>query len=143
MPSFSATPEAEGVDERVAVVGRVEGGLAAHRRDADAVAVAPDPGDDPADEVPGLRQRRVAEAEGVQQHDRPGAHGEDVAQDPPDAGGRALVGLDERRVVVALDLEDDGQAVADVDDPGVLAGALTRTGCPSVGRVFRWMREDL
>jgi hypothetical protein len=54
----------------------------------------------------------------------PRAHGEDVAQDAADAGRRALVGLDERGVVVALHLEDRGQPVADVDDAGVLAGAL-------------------
>src|SRR5207244_2561486 len=35
----------------------------------------------------------------------------------------ALVGLDERRVVMALDLEDDGVAIADIDDSGVLARA--------------------
>ena len=64
-----------------------------------------------------------AEAERVQRRDRPRAHGEDVAQDAADAGRRALVGLDEGRVVVALHLEDDGEAVADVDDAGVLARA--------------------
>ena len=48
----------------------------------------------------------------------------DVAQDAADPGRRALERLDRRRVVVALDLEGDGQAVADVDDAGVLAGAL-------------------
>src|SRR2546426_1698840 len=47
---------------------------------------------------------------------------EDVPQDPADTGGGALERLDERWVVVALDLEDDGPAVADVDRPRVLAG---------------------
>src|SRR2546426_8937692 len=49
---------------------------------------------------------------------------EDVPQDPADTGGGALERLDERWVVVALDLEDDGPAVADVDRPRVLAGPL-------------------
>ena len=65
-----------------------------------------------------------AEAQRVQQRDRPRAHREDVADDAADAGRRALIGLDERRVVVRLDLEDGGQAVADVDGAGVLARAL-------------------
>ena len=53
--------------------------------------------------------------------DRPGAHREDVAEDPARPGGRALVGLDRRRMVVALDPDRGGDAVADVDDTGVLA----------------------
>jgi hypothetical protein len=40
------------------------------------------------------------------------------------AGGRALKGLNIAGVVVGLDFESAGPAVADVDDAGVLAGAL-------------------
>ena len=65
-----------------------------------------------------------AEAQEVEARHRPRAHGEDVAQDAADPGRRALVGLDERGVVVALHLEDDRVAVADVDDAGVLARPL-------------------
>ena len=65
-----------------------------------------------------------AEAQRVQQRDRPRAHREDVADDAADAGRRALVRLDERRMVVRFDLEDRGEAVADVDRAGVLARAL-------------------
>ncbi len=43
---------------------------------------------------------------------------------PPTAGRRALVGLDVGGVVVALHLEDDRLAVADVDHAGVLARPL-------------------
>ena len=106
-------------------VGGVEDRLAADVRDADAVAVAADAAHD---------RRRTARAarssssgpkpQRVDQRDRPRAHREDVAQDPADAGGRALVRLDRRRVVVALDLERDREAVADVDHAGVLARAL-------------------
>ncbi len=64
-----------------------------------------------------------AEAQGVEQGDRAGAHGEDVAHDAADAGRRALVGLDERRVVVRFHLEDARLAVVDIDDAGVLARA--------------------
>ena len=79
--------------------------------------------------TPSTRWRRLgmigaAEAQRVEAGDRPRAHGEDVAQDAADARRRALVGLDERRVVVRLHLEDDREAVADVDDAGVLARAL-------------------
>ena len=67
---------------------------------------------------------RRAEPEPVEQRDRPGAHRDDVAEDPADAGRGALERLDRGRVVVRLDLERDGEAVADVDHAGVLAGAL-------------------
>ena len=65
-----------------------------------------------------------AEAQRVHGGDGARAHGEDVAQDAADAGGRALIGLDEGGMVVAFHLEDDGIAVADVDDAGILARAL-------------------
>ena len=117
--------EADGhdVDERVAAVRGIEDELAADGRHADAVAVAADAPDDPVDEVAGPRVGRIAEAQRVEDRDRPGAHREDVAQDPADAGRGALVRLDRRGVVVRFDLERDAQAVADVDDAGVLARA--------------------
>jgi hypothetical protein len=75
---------------------------------------------------------RRAEAQRVHRRDGPRAHGEDIAQDAADAGGRALVGLDVGGVVVALHLEDDAIAVADIDDAGVLAGPWITRG--PVGR---------
>ena len=119
--------EAEHVDERIAGVRIVERDLAADGRNADAVAVAGDAGDDAFDDA--ARPRAVgavqrAEAQRVHQRDRPRAHREDVADDAADAGRRALVRLDERRVVVRFDLEDGGEAVADVDGAGVLARPL-------------------
>ena len=95
--------------------------LAAHRRNADAIAVAPDAGDHACDEMARLRVLGCSEAERVQVGDRPRAHGEDIAQDAAHAGRSPLIGLDEGRVVVALDLEDHRLAVADDDDAGVLA----------------------
>jgi hypothetical protein len=64
------------------------------------------------------------ETQGVQGGDRAGAHGEDIAQDAADARGRSLIGFDEGGVVVALHLENDGVAVAEIDDAGVFSGAL-------------------
>ncbi len=53
--------EAEGVDQRVAVIGIVEVHLAADGRDADAIAVVRDTGDDAGEQAPvlGDRGRRV------------------------------------------------------------------------------------
>jgi hypothetical protein len=45
-------------------------------------------------------------------------------------------------VVVALHLEDDGGAVADIDDAGILAGPWITQGA-LVGSVFRWIFDDL
>ena len=113
-----------GVDQDVAVVSGVEVAFAAHGRDADAVAVAADPGDHARDQMPGAGVLGASEAERVEIGDGARAHGEHVAQNPADAGRRALVGLDERRVIVAFHLEDRGLAVADVDHAGVLARPL-------------------
>ena len=117
--SAGSRPDAHRVDEAVVRVGRVEDRLAADGRDADAVAVVAD-ARDRALEVP----VRLAEAQAVEERDRPRAHRDDVAQDPADAGGRALERLDRGRVVVALDLERDRLALAEVDHAGVLARAL-------------------
>ena len=113
--------EAERVDERVALVRRVEHDLTADVGQAQAVAVAPDARDDPGQHAQGVGVVGVAEAQGVHDQDRARAHGEDVADDPADPRGRALVGLDVGRVVVRLDLERDREALAHVDDAGVLA----------------------
>ena len=111
--------DAHRVDERVRGVGLVEDRLAADGRHADAVAVVADAGDGAA-EVPVGR----AEAQPVEERDRPGAHRDDVAEDPADAGRGALERLDRARMVVRLDLERDGESVAEVDHAGVLARPL-------------------
>ena len=99
--------DAHRVDQRVLGEARVEVDLAANGRHAEAVAVVADAGHDAVEQVPvaGLVER--AEAQRVEQRDRPRAHGEDVAHDAADAGRRALVRLDGARMVVRLDLEDD------------------------------------
>ena len=127
------------VDQRVALVGRIEHELAAHRGHADAVAVAADAAHDAVDEVPRAGVRRIAEAQRVEHRDRAGAHREDVAQDAADAGRGALVRLHRGRVVVALDLERDREAVADRDHARLLADArddvlaLGRAGSSAAG----------
>ena len=103
----------------MSAVGLVEDGVAADRRDADAVPVVADPADGALEVAV-----RLAEAQPVQQRDRPRAHRDDVAQDPADAGRRALERLDGGRVVVALDLEGDRLALAEVDHARVLARPL-------------------
>ena len=115
--------DAHGVDQRVAGVGVLEEDLAADGRDAEAVAVAADAGDDAVEEVAVARVVERPEAQRVEEGDRARAHREDVAHDAADAGRRALVGLDRGRVVVRLDLHDDAHAVADVDRAGVLGAA--------------------
>ena len=124
-PLVAHEADAGHVDERVAREALPDGELAAHRGDADRVAVARDPADHALHD-PAVRRRRIverAEVQGVEQCDGSGAHGEDVADDAADAGGRALVGLDGGGVVVALDAHGDGDAVPDVDHAGVLAEA--------------------
>src|SRR5690606_4083065 len=112
--------EAERVDQRVALVGGVELGLAADVGQTQAVAVAADAGDDAVHDARGVRVVDGTEAELVHDGDRPGIHGDDVADDAAHAGRGALIRLDEARVVVRLDLEGHGPSLTDVDDAGVL-----------------------
>ncbi len=119
-----AEPERHRVDEAVLLVGRLEVDLAADRRYPDRVAVVTDAGDRAIEQVARApRGLGVAEAQRVEDRDRPRADREDVAQDPADARGRALERLDRARVVVGLDLERARQPAAHVDRAGVLARA--------------------
>src|ERR1700682_5530137 len=77
------------VDERVVGVALIEIDLAAHRWDADAVAVPADACDYSLDVTARFRQR--PEAQRVQQGDGPGAHRDDVADDAAHAGRGALI----------------------------------------------------
>ena len=113
--------DAHRVDQAVVLVGLLEVDLAADRRHADRVAVVADPAHGAVEQVARADRVELAEAEAVEDRDRPGADREDVAEDPADPGRRALEGLDRARVVVGLDLEGDRVAVADVDRAGVLA----------------------
>ena len=80
---------------------------------------------------------------------RPRAHRENIADDPADAGGRALERFDRARMIVALDLERDRPAVADIDDAGIffarfdqnvrprsseISSALSASSCRSSAR---------
>ena len=112
-------PDAHRIDQAVVRVGLVEDGLAAHGRDPCGVAVGADSGDGSVEVVVGR-----AEAQPVEQRDRPRAHRDDVAEDPADPRRRPLERLHRRGVVVALDLERDRLTVAQVDHPGVLARPL-------------------
>jgi len=113
-----------GVDKDVAVVAPMEANLPADGRHAEGIAVATDARHHAGDEAPGAGMLGIAESQGVERRDGPGAHGEYVAQDAAHPCRRALVGLDVARVVVALHLEDAGVTVTDVDDARVLARAL-------------------
>ena len=113
-------PDAHRVDQAVLLVGGLEVELAADRRHADRVAVVADPRDRAVEQVARALAGRLAEAQRVEDRDRPRADREDVAQDPPDAGRRALERLDGARMVVRLDLERDREPAADVDRAGVL-----------------------
>ena len=112
--------QAEGVHQRIALVGLVKIHFAGHRGDAEAIPVMGDATDHAAEEPAHLGIREFAEAERIDRADRPCAHGENVAHDAAHARGRALEGLDGTGMVVRLDLEGDGDAVAHIDDAGVL-----------------------
>jgi len=60
----------------------------------------------------------------------------------PHSGGRPLVGLDERRMVVAFHFKRHGEAVADIDDAGVLARPLEHVRSLG-GKLFQVMPRAL
>ncbi len=123
--------DAHRVHEHVVPIRLVEDSLAADGRHADRVAVRADARHRPV-------EARVAgrEAKAVEERDRPGSHSDDVAQDPAHPGRRSLERLHGGGVVVALDLEADGLAVAEVDHAGVLTGAL-QDAFPLGGKPFQ------
>ena len=121
---FLTSPKREGINQNIGVVARVEINLAADGGHADAVAVATDAGNHAGNEITRAWMVDGAEAQGIERGDRTRAHGEDIAQDAADAGGRALIGLDKRRMIVAFHLERHSQAIADIDNSGVLSRAL-------------------
>src|SRR5262249_55991071 len=89
--------------------------LAAHRRDADAVAIAADTGDHAIEVVTAVRQR--PEAQGVKQRDRARPHRDHIPEDASDPCRRTLVRLDGAGMVVRLDLEDDRPTLPDLHGP--------------------------
>ncbi len=103
------------------LVGGLEVDLAADVGHADRVAVVADPAHRAVEQVARADRVELAEAQRVEDRDRPRADREDVAEDAADPGRRPLEGFDRARVVVGLDLEGDRVAVADVDGAGVLA----------------------
>ena len=116
--------EREGVHQDVVVVARVEVDLAADGRHADAVAVVPDAADDAAHEV---RRARVVEAPKRSESRLAIGRAPMVKMSrrmPPTPVAAPWNGSTNDGMVVALDLEDRGEPVADVDRAGVLARAL-------------------
>ena len=111
------------VDDDIAVIGRIEIGLAADCRYADAIAVAADTGNHALDQMLHLRMLGPSETQGIEIGHGPRAHRKDIAQDAADAGRCALIGFDIGRMVVALHLEDRRLTVTNIDDAGIFAGA--------------------
>src|SRR5258708_13672071 len=89
--------------------------LSADRRDAHAIAVAPDARDDARYQMTGLLMRRLAEAQRVHHRDGTRAHGEHVAHDAADPGRRTLIGLDEGGMIVALNLEETNITIPNIN----------------------------
>ena len=111
------------VDKDVAIIGGMEVGFAANRRNADAIAIATNAGNDALHQMLHLGVIRPSKTQRVHVGNRTRTHGEDVAQDAANASRRALIRLDIRRVVVALHLEDRRLPVTNVDDARIFAGA--------------------
>ncbi len=129
----SGDAETHDIDERIAGVAVLERDFPTNRRYADAVAVPGDPGNHPFDGTARASAGRAvhrAEAQRVEQRDRPRTHREDVADDPAHTGGRSLIGLDEGRMIVRLDLEHGCEAAADIHRAGVLSRTLQHAGAP-------------
>src|SRR5215469_1456058 len=122
-PVGSGEADAHCVDQNIAVIGGVELALAAYGRHADAIPIPADPRYDTGQEVPSKRMVRAAEAQRVEDRNRSRPHCKDIAQNATHTCRGALIRFDKRGVIVALDLENDSVAVADVDDAGILARA--------------------
>ena len=114
---------AERVHKWVALVDAIENGFASDVRKTEAVAVERDSADYSVHNSCGVRVLNCSEAKLIHDGNWASAHGQDVSNNAADAGGRALKGLNEAGMVVALDLEGDRPALADVNHAGVFAHA--------------------
>ena len=125
----------------LAEIARVEADRAVDGRNAHAVAVIADAGDDALHHLARMQharrqrfRRRVGrgEAEDVGVADRLGAQAgaERIADDAAEAGVGAAVGLDGRGMVVRFDLEADVKLVVETHDAGVV---LEDADAPVVG----------
>ncbi len=128
--------ECKYVDERVTVVAFVEDAFASNGRNAKAVTVMRDPGDNAfqyvAVAIACFRVVQRSEPDRIHDRDRTRTHREDVAQNAAHARCRALERLNKARVVVRFDLKRDGNTIADIDDARILAGTLKDV--PALGR---------
>ena len=68
------------------------------------------------------------EAQGIEQGDRSGAHGENVAEDAADSRSCPLEGLDGRGMVMALDLEGQALTLTEIDHTRILSGSHQDAG---------------
>jgi hypothetical protein len=126
-------PEAHRVDEAVGLVGVLEVDLAADGAHADRVAVVADAGDRLLEQVARPRRARdLAEAQRVEDRDRPRADREDVAQDAADAGRGALERLDRARVLCDSTLNAHASPPPSETAPAFSPGPIT-TRPPSTG----------
>ncbi len=141
--------ETKNVHQGITLKAFIEINLAADGRDADTVTVMRDAGDD-AGEEPSVSGdvccllfavrllRNWPEAQRVEAEFRTRAHREDIANDSPNASGRALERLDGARVVVALDLERNRPAIADIDHAGVLLAGFHENVWPGGGKFLQF-----
>ena len=123
-PVGRGNAQGKGIHQDIAVIAGVEVDLATDGRHADTVSIAADTPHHPLEQPGGAGMLHRSEAERVQRGDRAGAHGKDIAENTAHPGGGPVIGLDKRRMVMAFDLEDRGQTVANIDDAGILARPL-------------------
>ena len=115
--------DAKCVDQRVALVNTIENRFTTDVRQTQAVAIERDAANHAVHNAGGVRVIRRSEAKLIHDGDWACAHGQDVANNAANARGRALKRLDIARVVVALDLEGNRPALANVNNAGVFTHA--------------------
>ncbi|CAB4542278.1 unannotated protein [freshwater metagenome] len=114
-------PYCQSVDEWVRLIHGVEPCLSANVRQPETIPVERDTTHDTVDDTTRVGVVDCAETQCVHDGNGTSAHRNDVANDSTDAGRGALERLNVGRVVVALDLEGDRPALADIDNSGVFA----------------------
>src|SRR5262245_58636400 len=121
---FFEDSKSEGIDQWVLGIAIGKDDFTADGWDPKTVSVECNSADHALDDVPVLRTAQRSESKAVHCGYRPRSHRENIAQDAADARGRPLERFDVGRVVVRLDLERDGQTVADIDDAGIFSRSL-------------------
>ena len=112
------------IHQGVSTISRGKFQLSPDGGNAEDIAVVGSTGDDTFHQLLHPFVGRVAEAEGIEEGNGAGTHGQNIPDNAAHACSCTIVGFNGRGMIVALYFKGNGQAVADIDHAGILPRTL-------------------